>query len=1059
MTEVPSQTYPLRGRSPLAPVLLTLGCGAIVTFSLFFLMRSVEERRLRADLELLSRDRTAAIQANVSACLETIYALRQLYAASTSVERHEFRAAVAETRPRRPELKSLRWIAHVPEAERAAFEAATRKDNTPSFAIRELTEAKAGAQPAPHEEHFPVVFVEPSDGLSPLVGLDLADDAVYLDVLRGACDADRPVSLPRAGFPALETTPSEIAICLPVYRNGVPHETPEQRRKSWQGTVIGIFDLSAVVAEALKQTAPAGVDFTIFDSDDLANGTPVYVHRTRASPATSATSAAARSGNVSHRESIDVAGSRWPIRFVAAAHFLAKHPGWGSWILLTAGGALSTFAAGYVLTILTRTTKIAETVQKRTSELHATEERLRRVLDSLPAAAYTCDADGLLTYFNRPAADVWGRAPKLNSADDRYCGALRLFTMDGAPISLDQCGMAGVLRTGCAAGAQEAIVERPDGSRRMVLANANPMVDGSGKIVGGVNVVVDITDRKTIEIELLHAKEAAETANKAKSDFLATMSHEIRTPMNGVIGFTHLLLDTALTDEQKEYAATIKSSGTALLSLINDILDFSKIEAGKLAVESVRFDLTQAVEEVLDLLATKSKETGIELAVRYSPTASRHVVADPGRVRQVLLNLVGNALKFTQRGHVLVEVVETPRAAGATDRQGAARIAVTDTGIGISKEKQSQLFQKFTQADSSTTRRFGGTGLGLAISKRLVELMGGEIGLASEPEHGSTFWFTLPLPCGELPSPVEEDPADLGAARVLVVDDHEVNRRLVHEQLKRWRVEHECASSGEEAIEKLGAACAAGRPFDIAVLDHLMPAMDGVELGRRIQADPKLSGTVLVMLTSGSNRAEAKRFLEEGFAAFLVKPLLRPSQLMNALVTAYRSREHTLRASEQTAARTGSSPVQSDHAPQSHRFRYRVLLAEDNSANQKLASRILEKLACRVDVAANGREAVDLAKRLPYNAIFMDCHMPEMDGFEAAAEIRRWEAGEATRRSPSSHEADRRVPIIAVTASVLEADRLACANAGMDDFIPKPICIADLRQALAKWCGAPVAAT
>ncbi|MFO0983268.1 MAG: response regulator [Planctomycetota bacterium] len=1182
-----------RGRNPLTPSLFTLGIGLLVTLGLFTLARSTEEKRLQADMEILARDRTAAIQADLHACLETLYALRELYAASTSVERHEFRAAVAENRPRRPEIRSLRWIARVLPAEQAAFETATRKDNAPSFQIRELTTGGEWAPLEARAEHLPVVFVEPSSGIAPIVGLDLAVDMDYVAALHRARDRDQPVALPRRGLAALETRLEDVVMALPVYRNGVPHDTEEARRANLQGFVLGIFDVADVVSQALSHLPPSGSCFEILDDGSTSTAARVHLHRSRLDPRGDSADA----GDLPHSSldycgSLDVAGSRWPIRFVPAPQFLATHQRGTAWIVLAGGLLLVLVVAGYVFTLRTRTAQIEQIVRRRTADLQASEARLRHVLDSLPAAANTCDALGRIAYFNQRAVAVWGRTPKLDSADDLYCGALKLYRPDGTPVPHDRCWMAEALRDGRAVDAGEMVIEQPDGSRRQVLAHANPLRDASGRVTGAVNVLVDITERKLIEErlanllnhingivwevdartfmftfvsqqaerllgyplerwtseptfwrdhihaddreravrycmdatsrgeahdfeyrmvsakgqdvwlhdlvtvetaagkptrlrgvmvdvterkrseeELRRAKESAESANRrlqealasaeqlsneaqaanrAKSDFLATMSHEIRTPMNGVIGFTNLLLDTPLNADQHEFAETIKGCGEALLTLINDILDFSKIEAGKLVIEHLRYDLEQAVEEVADLLAPRAAEKGVELAVRYAAELPRQLDGDPGRVRQVLLNLMGNAIKFTDRGHVVVEV--TGANTGLAPRgQPLVQVAVTDTGIGIDADKVDQLFQKFSQADTSTTRRFGGTGLGLAISRCLVELMGGEIGLTSKPGVGSTFWFTLPLPADAPPPPACERPPSLAGVRVLVVDDHEVNRQLLHGHLEAWHIEHACASSGAEALTLLRAARAQGRPFRVAVLDHLMPEMDGKQLGAAIKNDPDLRDTALVMLTSGSQRAEAKQFLAAGFAAFLLKPLARPTHLLDALALAVGAH------AREAALDHPAAPAPADR-PSLCEARYRVLLAEDNATNQKLVVRLLEKLCCRVDLAANGREAIAMATRLPYDMILMDCHMPDMDGFEATAEIRRAE-GALRSGLPAPGHTLAHVPIIAVTASAMESDRVACNAAGMDDFIAKPLRPSDLRAAIEKWCGAGGAET
>ena len=571
----------------------------------------------------------------------------------------------------------------------------------------------------------------------------------------------------------------------------------------------------------------------------------------------------------------------------------------------------------------------------------------------------------------------------------------------------------------------EAVVHSKDGVAHDTLYCKTILTRHDGSVSGLLGVIVDITERKQAEAAILRAKEAAEAASLAKSDFLANMSHEIRTPMNGVIGMTDLALDTALTEEQREYLSIIKSSAEALLTIINDILDFSKIEAGKLQVEAISFDLHRVIADTLKSIALRAHEKGLELVGEVPNEVPRHVLGDPNRIRQVLINLIGNAIKFTERGEITLhcEVVEDQNS------QVVVHFWVRDTGIGIAADKQQLIFEAFTQEDTSTTRRYGGTGLGLSISRRLVELMGGRIWMDSVVGQGSTFHFTTRLQHDLAPPQPIDHQIDLRGKHLLIVDDNATNRQVLSGMLAAWDITTREANSGAAALKIMRETTT---PFDVIILDAQMPEMDGYALAQQLRAEFSPLPPLL-MLSSSAMRGDGLRCQEAGIAGFFAKPIAS-EELLAAICRLFDG--------QATAAGEHKS-VLTRHTLHELQRSLDVMLVEDNPTNQKLGLSLLEKWGHRTQLAGDGQQALDLFAERQFDLIFMDMHMPVMGGLEATRLIRQLEQEKGLARTP----------IIAMTAAALEADREACFTAGMDDFIAKPIRTKELLEKLLAFGG------
>jgi PAS domain S-box-containing protein len=644
-------------------------------------------------------------------------------------------------------------------------------------------------------------------------------------------------------------------------------------------------------------------------------------------------------------------------------------------------------------------------VQAQTGEIDHQRAFLRQIIDMCPNFIFVKDRMGRFTLANRALAEAHGRKPEdFTGKTDVDVGSSE---QEAAAYHRDDLAVMDSER-------EKVVQEEPhtDATGRLLWMRTvkRPLIGPDGTATHVLGVSNDVTVHRHVEATLQKARAAAEAANQAKSEFLANMSHEIRTPLNGIIGMSELCLDTGLSREQREYIETVQLSADGLLNVINDILDFSKIEAGKLELDPNEFDIRQTIDTALKMLALRAHQKHLELACDICPDVPERAIGDANRLRQVLLNLVGNAIKFTERGEVVVSVCVENR----TDAGIALRFTVSDTGIGIANERQQLIFNPFVQADSSTTRQYGGTGLGLTISTRLVTMMGGSIALESEIGHGSKFHFTAKFECA---SSVTDNTSVaeqvLVGTRALILDDNETSRRILHNALARWDVRAELAADAAEAMTVLGQCAQQGDPVRLMLVDLDMPQVDGLSFVQGLNQEHRAQATIIMLLNSSTQRDDAARSRDAGISSYLVKPI-RTTELREALL--------------QELANVSAIEPQAPAKQATAELNLNILLAEDNPVNQLVMQRLLVKRGHRVTIAATGKAAIDALSRDRFDLVFMDVQMPEVDGFEATREIRKREASGQPR-----------TPIVALTAHAMSGDRERCLEAGMDGYMTKPV--------------------
>jgi PAS domain S-box-containing protein len=996
---------------------------------LFAVIRDWDQRQIGASFDRDSQMIAQEIDREFDLYLQKMHGLQSFYEASEFVSRDEFALFTRGIMERHPGFLALEWAPRVPGDRRDEIVAAARAEGIGDFTFQDmkLNDPDGLIEAGQRALYYPVLYLAPMQDKNPLLGFDLYHDQVRGEAMRlalrtGQAAVSARTHLVQDHAKAQKGNGYGFLMFVPVYKGGIVPKTAADREKHIEGAVVAVFRFSGLLEPIVERWREKGIHMQLRDKNAqgaetlFASFAPEWLARDAQGNAPYA---------YSYTASLDFGQREWVIETYLDRAYLERQVNWALWVMLAGGIFFTALCGAFLLMITGRTAEIEQVVHDKTEIL----EGQRKFLELAMAATQ----DGVWDW-NQAEAFLW-ISPRWK--------AMLGYEDHEIPNSLD--GSEHVIhpedlllwREKIEAYIRHQIPEflgiyrfiHKDGGARYMLCRAIGEWDADGRIVRLVGAHTDVT-------EIEKAKKEADNASQAKSDFLANMSHEIRTPMNGVIGMTHLLLETELDSRQRHFAQTIGNSAEALLQIINDILDFSKIEAGKMELESISFDFQTLCEDVAELMFVRTEEKGIEFLLAWDPVCPAVVKGDPGRLRQVLFNLCGNAIKFTEKGHVLLDV----RALEVDDSTVDVRISIKDTGIGIPPEKQAAIFNKFDQADTTTTRKYGGTGLGLAICKQLVELMGGRIGVDSVPGEGSTFYFTISLPLGEgarASSHVDVPPMDGRGLHALIVDDNPVACEIVGSYLRAEGMVAEAINDPLQAAEAMQAAMRGGKPYDFLMLDFAMPGMDGLMLARHLGSMKDVPAPLKVLITSQPGRGGMAAIRDAGIDGYLSKPV-RPSELVAVMAVLWDSKKNG-----RDAGLVTRQSIQVQAAPSRgnglHFNNARVLVAEDNETNQEILSAMLGHYGIRADIAADGRAAVKmLLEDGGYDMAFMDCQMPVMDGFEATRTIRKEKGGQE-------------IVIVALTANVMMGDRERCIAAGMTDYLGKPFRSDELESMLVKW--------
>ncbi len=1027
--------------------------GTVLSLLGYWILTTKERGLVRAQLDADAEQRGRAIERRLRSDIATVYQLSPFVGERGPGTRDDFRRLADGILGSNQDLGSLLWIPRVKPDQRADHEAAARAQGYAGYRIKPWTPAdgQRGGDDRRPADSLPIYFAEPQRRNVGKRGLDLATAPVVAQQLAQAAQAGQGAQTGRLAvtnpIPWTDDDRQYTAILVfrPMYDDAAPSDSGVARREKLVGFLAAVIRVDALLEGALYVFLPE-IDVWMFD-DAGPNGRELVCAFDAEAGSTlfvlPETNSAQNHIEPAPRTALDIPGRSWSLEFRPTRSYFARHTGPLPLVVLSFGMLLTVILTTYANTLMGRTARVEQIVMDRTTELARERFLLDTLLGHSPDYIYFKDAQSRFIRISRALAGYFG----LNEPGEAV-GRTDFDFFDAERSRQYRADEQEVMQTGQPAINKEEEQPWPDGRVTWMSTTKVPLFDTDGAVIGTFGISRDVTVQKRAGEEVRRARDAAETANRAKSDFLANMSHEIRTPMNAVIGMTELVLDTELTPSQRDYLTMVQASADSLLALLNEVLDFSKIEAGKLELHPAPFDLEEELCKALKSLSLKAHAKGLELACRIRPDTPLRLIGDAARLRQIVVNLLSNAIKFTERGEVLLDVESRPAAfdlecddssplsfpvdgarevqeKAATSRRtpegeddAVLHFAVADTGIGIPGDKLGKIFGAFEQVDTSTTRKFGGTGLGLAICSRLVELMGGAIWAESEVGRGSTFHFSahLRLPRNGAAAEPSGVPPGVRDTRILVVDDNATNRRILEETLANWGMKTVSVADGCAAIRVLREAHCCGNPFELVLTDANMPEMDGFELARQVKLDAELGSTVIMMLTSGDRPGDIARCEQLGVAAYLLKPI-HQSELLESILMALGA------ASSQKGA---AQDVVAEELPPLRPLR--ILLAEDSLVNQKLAVGLLAKHGHTVIVANDGQEALAALATHEVDLVLMDVQMPGMDGFEATAAIR------AKEKRSRKH-----VPIIAMTAHAMKGDRERCLEAGMDDYVAKPI--------------------